>query len=163
MYDDGTNSYLLPDKNRNSKQKTPVAKRSVNPVWNYTFAYDDVSLNELSERALELTIWDHGQLASNEFLGGVRFSLGTGKHWMNFQHPYSRHTSPANGHVYLSLSAKHFCTDLAIILGRTGIWICRFCVEIYKLFEIDDYSMLSRYVTEKHKSFDSSVCVSFCM
>lgn len=73
-------SYLLPDKNRNSKQKTPVAKRSVNPVWNYTFAYDDVSLNELSERALELTIWDHDRLASNEFLGGVRFSLGTGKH-----------------------------------------------------------------------------------
>lgn len=72
-------SYLLPDKNRNSKQKTPVAKRSVNPVWNYTFAYDDVSLNELSERALELTIWDHDRLASNEFLGGVRFSLGTGK------------------------------------------------------------------------------------
>lgn len=74
-----TNSYLLPDKNRNSKQKTPVAKRSVNPIWNYTFAYDDVSLNELSERALELTIWDHDRLASNEFLGGVRFSLGTGK------------------------------------------------------------------------------------
>lgn len=71
-------SYLLPDKNRNSKQKTPVVKRSVNPVWNYTFAYDDVSLNELSERALELTIWDHDRLASNEFLGGVRFSLGTG-------------------------------------------------------------------------------------
>lgn len=70
---------MLPDKNRNSKQKTPVAKRSVNPVWNYTFAYDDVSLNELSERALELTIWDHDRLASNEFLGGVRFSLGTGK------------------------------------------------------------------------------------
>lgn len=56
-----------------------MAKRSVNPVWNYTFAYDDVSLNELSERALELTIWDHDRLASNEFLGGVRFSLGTGK------------------------------------------------------------------------------------
>lgn len=51
----------------------------MNPVWNYTFAYDDVSLNELSERALELTIWDHDRLASNEFLGGVRFSLGTGK------------------------------------------------------------------------------------
>lgn len=72
-------SYLLPDKNRNSKQKTSVAKRTVNPVWNYTFAYDDVSLNELSERALELTIWDHDRLASNEFLGGVRFSLGTGE------------------------------------------------------------------------------------
>lgn len=78
------NSYLLPDKNRNSKQKTPVAKRTVNPSWNYTFVYDDVSLNELSERALELTIWDHDRLASNEFLGGVRFSLGTGNKFFSF-------------------------------------------------------------------------------
>ncbi|KAJ6638719.1 Synaptotagmin-like protein 4 [Pseudolycoriella hygida] len=52
----------------------------VNPVWNYTFVYDDVSLQELSERALELTIWDHDRLSTNEFLGGIRFSLGTGKH-----------------------------------------------------------------------------------
>lgn len=52
----------------------------MNPTWNYTFTYDDVSLDELSERALELTIWDHDRLASNEFLGGVRFSLGTGKY-----------------------------------------------------------------------------------
>lgn len=54
-------------------------KRSNSPVWNYTFIYEDISLAELSERGLELTIWDHDRLASNEFLGGVRFSLGTGK------------------------------------------------------------------------------------
>ena len=41
--------------------------------------YEDLTLAELSERALELTIWDHDRLASNEFLGGVRFSLGTGE------------------------------------------------------------------------------------
>ena len=46
---------------------------------NYTFVYEDLTLADLSERALELTIWDHDRLASNEFLGGVRFSLGTGK------------------------------------------------------------------------------------
>ncbi|KAG5670500.1 hypothetical protein PVAND_000759 [Polypedilum vanderplanki] len=74
-------SYLLPDKNRSSKQKTPVVKRTTNPQWNYTFVYEDLTLAELSERALELTIWDHDRLASNEFLGGVRFSLGTGKHY----------------------------------------------------------------------------------
>ncbi|XP_058178369.1 uncharacterized protein LOC131294341 [Anopheles ziemanni] len=73
-------SYLLPDKNRSSKQKTPVIKRTNSPVWNFTFVYEDISLAELSERALELTIWDHDRLASNEFLGGVRFSLGNGKH-----------------------------------------------------------------------------------
>uniref|UniRef100_A0A1A9UM05 C2 domain-containing protein n=1 Tax=Glossina austeni TaxID=7395 RepID=A0A1A9UM05_GLOAU len=72
-------SYLLPDRTRSSKQKTPVVKRSNNPSWTYTFIYEDVSLEDLSERALELTVWDHDRLASNEFLGGVRFSLGTGK------------------------------------------------------------------------------------
>ena len=72
-------SYLLPDKGRSAKQKTPVAKRTVNPVWNHTFIYDDVTLQELAERCLELTVWDHDRLASNEFLGGVRFSLGTGR------------------------------------------------------------------------------------
>lgn len=69
----------MPDRTRSSKQKTPVVKRSNNPSWTYTFIYEDVSLEDLSERALELTVWDHDRLASNEFLGGVRFSLGTGK------------------------------------------------------------------------------------
>ncbi|XP_016977165.1 synaptotagmin-like protein 4 isoform X5 [Drosophila rhopaloa] len=72
-------SYLLPDRTRSSKQKTPVVKRTLHPSWNYTFVYEDVSLEELSERALELTVWDHDRLASNEFVGGIRFSLGTGR------------------------------------------------------------------------------------
>ncbi|KAG8230855.1 hypothetical protein J437_LFUL010776 [Ladona fulva] len=74
-------SYLLPDKGRSSKQKTGVCRRTINPVWNHTFVYEDVSLQELSERSLELTVWDHDRLASNEFLGGLRFNLGTGKHY----------------------------------------------------------------------------------
>ncbi|XP_032597494.1 synaptotagmin-like protein 4 [Drosophila grimshawi] len=72
-------SYLLPDRTRSSKQKTPVVKRTLHPSWNYTFVYEDVSLEDLSERALELTVWDHDRLASNEFVGGIRFSQGTGR------------------------------------------------------------------------------------
>ncbi|XP_072742483.1 uncharacterized protein [Anoplolepis gracilipes] len=75
-------SYLLPDKGRSGKQKTGVVRRSVgSPVWGHTFIYKDVSLQELAERGLELTVWDHDRIASNEFLGGVRFNLGTGKHY----------------------------------------------------------------------------------
>ncbi|XP_075215985.1 bitesize isoform X2 [Lycorma delicatula] len=74
-------SYLLPDKMRSSKQKTPVLRRTCHPAWNHTFTYQDVGLAELAERSLELTIWDHDRLASNEFLGGVRINLGTGKHY----------------------------------------------------------------------------------
>ncbi|XP_018303245.1 uncharacterized protein [Mycetomoellerius zeteki] len=75
-------SYLLPDKGRSGKQKTVVVRRSGgSPVWGHTFIYKDVSLQELAERGLELTVWDHDRIASNEFLGGVRFNLGTGKHY----------------------------------------------------------------------------------
>ncbi|XP_063995451.1 uncharacterized protein LOC135172888 [Diachasmimorpha longicaudata] len=75
-------SYLLPDKGRSGKQKTGVVRRSNgSPVWGHTFIYKDVSIQELAERGLELTVWDHDRIASNEFLGGVRFNLGTGKHY----------------------------------------------------------------------------------
>lgn len=80
-------SYLLPDKGRSNKQKTPVVKKTTSPVWNHSFVYDDVTLQELAERSLELTVWDHDRLASNEFLGGVRFSLATGKY--TFLYRYS--------------------------------------------------------------------------
>lgn len=56
-----------------------MVKRTLHPSWNYTFVYEDVSLKDLSERALELTVWDHDRLASNEFIGGIRFSTGTGE------------------------------------------------------------------------------------
>ncbi|KAK0077164.1 hypothetical protein PV325_004341, partial [Microctonus aethiopoides] len=71
-------SYLLPDKGRAGKQKTHVVRKSGgSPVWNHTFIYKNVTLEELAERGLELTVWDHDRIASNEFLGGVRFNLGT--------------------------------------------------------------------------------------
>ncbi|XP_074601613.1 uncharacterized protein LOC141855450 isoform X5 [Brevipalpus obovatus] len=70
-------SYLLPDKS--SKQKTSVMKRTCNPKWNHTFEYEDVSIEELKRRCLELTVWDYDILTSNDFLGGIRLSLGQGK------------------------------------------------------------------------------------
>ena len=72
-------SYLLPDKSRNSKQKTNVKKRSTSALFNHTFIYDDVTQDDLHNRALEITVWDKYNITSNEFLGGVRFSLGTGE------------------------------------------------------------------------------------
>ena len=41
--------------------------------------WDDISLDALFDRSLELTVWDHDRLSHNEILGGVRFNLGTGK------------------------------------------------------------------------------------
>lgn len=73
-------SYLLPDKSKSGKQKTPVIKKCCNPKWNHTFVYDDLTLSDLRERSLELTIWDYDKITSNDFLGGVRLSLGSGKY-----------------------------------------------------------------------------------
>lgn len=71
-------SYLLPERGRLAKQKTNVARRSLNPRWEHTFTYRGLKLQELRARALELSLWDRDRLASNDFMGAVRLSLGTG-------------------------------------------------------------------------------------
>lgn len=72
-------SYLLPERGRSVKQKTPVIRKTLSPRWEHCFMYKDVSLSELQQRALELSIWDRDRLSSNDFMGGIRFSLGTGR------------------------------------------------------------------------------------
>ncbi|KAG8181501.1 hypothetical protein JTE90_010172 [Oedothorax gibbosus] len=71
-------SYLLPDKSKCTKQKTPVVRRSGHPKWYYTLIYEDLSQEELKERSLELTLWDHDKIANNRFMGGIRLNVGTG-------------------------------------------------------------------------------------
>ncbi|XP_064489052.1 uncharacterized protein LOC135400948 isoform X2 [Ornithodoros turicata] len=84
-------SYLLPDRSKSGKQKTPVMKKTCNPKWNHTFVYKDVSLDTLKDRCLELTLWDYDKYISNDFLGGVRLGTGTGRalgaevDWMDSQ------------------------------------------------------------------------------
>ncbi|XP_028816279.1 synaptotagmin-like protein 4 isoform X2 [Denticeps clupeoides] len=68
--------YLLPSKNKSTKRKTTVVKKSLNPHYDHTFVYKDVTLEQLKDMCLELTIWDREALSSNDFLGGVRLSAG---------------------------------------------------------------------------------------
>lgn len=70
--------YLLPDRARNGKQKTPVVKNTVNPSWSHILVFDGITPEEIPERSLELTVWDHEKLGTNEFLGGVRLNTGLG-------------------------------------------------------------------------------------
>ena len=70
--------YLLPEKAKGGKQKTGVCRKTVCPKWEHTMAWDDISLDALWDRSLELTVWDHDRLGHNEILGGVRFNLGKG-------------------------------------------------------------------------------------
>ena len=70
--------YLLPMRNKASKRKTPVMKKTLSPHYNHTFVYNGVRLEDLQHMCLELTVWDREPLASNDFLGGVRLGVGTG-------------------------------------------------------------------------------------
>ncbi|XP_051276787.1 synaptotagmin-like protein 4 isoform X2 [Dicentrarchus labrax] len=68
--------YLFPAKAKNTKKKTPVVKKNLNPHYDHTFVYKDLALEQLKGMCLELTVWDREALLSNEFLGGVRLSSG---------------------------------------------------------------------------------------
>ncbi|XP_071183122.1 synaptotagmin-like protein 2 isoform X1 [Salvelinus alpinus] len=70
--------YMLPDTSKKSRQKTRVVKKSQKPVYNHAMVYDGFRAGEVREACCELTVWDHNKL-SNQFLGGVRLSLGTGQ------------------------------------------------------------------------------------
>ncbi|KAK5864599.1 hypothetical protein PBY51_015830 [Eleginops maclovinus] len=70
--------YLFPTKAKNTKRKTPVVKKSLNPHYDHTFLYKDLALEQLQEMCLELTVWDREAMTSNEFLGGLRLSTGKG-------------------------------------------------------------------------------------
>lgn len=66
-------------RNKASKHKTPVMKKTLNPHYNHTFVYNGVRPEDLQHMCLELTVWDREPLASNDFLGGVRLGVGTGE------------------------------------------------------------------------------------
>lgn len=70
--------YLYPMKGKSTKRKTPVVRKNLNPHFDHTFVYKDVALERLRDMCVELTLWDREPMLSNEFLGGVRLSSGTG-------------------------------------------------------------------------------------
>jgi len=77
MSDPYCKCYLLPERKGKSKHKTPIIKRTLNPTFNHKFSYEEVSLDDLKERVLEITIYDFDRASADEFLGGVRLGLGT--------------------------------------------------------------------------------------
>ncbi|XP_038145487.1 synaptotagmin-like protein 4 isoform X2 [Cyprinodon tularosa] len=78
MSDSFVKGYLFPAKAKNLKRKTAIVKKNLNPQYNHTFVYKDLSLEQLRGMCLELTVWDREAMLSNEFLGGVRLSSGKG-------------------------------------------------------------------------------------
>ncbi|XP_029475367.1 synaptotagmin-like protein 1 [Rhinatrema bivittatum] len=69
-------TYLLPDKSSQSKRKTAVKKRCLNPLFNETLKYK-IEKSELHSRFLNLSVWHHDSLGRNLFLGEVEIGLST--------------------------------------------------------------------------------------
>ncbi|XP_029309088.1 LOW QUALITY PROTEIN: extended synaptotagmin-2-A [Cottoperca gobio] len=68
--------YLLPDKRRSGRRKTPTFKKTLNPVYDQTFEFS-VSLVELHRRTLDVAVKNGGGLLSKHkgLLGKVLVDL----------------------------------------------------------------------------------------
>ncbi|XP_071314321.1 synaptotagmin-like protein 4 [Trachinotus anak] len=66
--------YLLPDKSRQSKRKTTTKRNTINPVYNETLKYS-ISRSQLFTRSMLISVWHHGRLTRNAFLGEVEIPL----------------------------------------------------------------------------------------
>ncbi|XP_068197590.1 extended synaptotagmin-2-like [Antennarius striatus] len=68
--------YLLPDKRRSGRRKTPTAKKNLNPVYDQTFEFS-VSLVELHRRTLDVAVKNGGGLLSKHkgLLGKILVDL----------------------------------------------------------------------------------------
>lgn len=78
--------YLKPDKDKKSKFKTTVKKKTLNPEYNEEFTYD-IKHNELAKKTLEITVWDKDIGKANDFIGGVQLGINAKgerlKHWFD--------------------------------------------------------------------------------
>ncbi|KAJ8312998.1 hypothetical protein KUTeg_010371 [Tegillarca granosa] len=78
--------YLKPDRDKKSKFKTVVKKKTLNPEYNEEFVYE-IRHNELSKKTLEVTVWDKDIGKANDFIGGVQLGINSKgerlKHWFD--------------------------------------------------------------------------------
>mgnify|MGYP002402815179 CR=1 FL=1 len=63
------------ERSRESKRKTSVKLESLNPTWNETFAYSNMTAAELSARTLSVCVFERDLFADKVFLGEALVSL----------------------------------------------------------------------------------------
>lgn len=66
--------YLLPDPQKTTKQKTKIARKTLNPTYNEMLYYNLTPV-ELRTKCLQLTVWDASSILSKECLGCVLIEL----------------------------------------------------------------------------------------
>ncbi|NWX14500.1 SYTL3 protein, partial [Aegotheles bennettii] len=63
---------ILPDQ-AEVKRKSPVLKKVACPQWKHLFVFDGVTLAQLQQSCLHLTVWDQSAFSSSDhFLGGAK-------------------------------------------------------------------------------------------
>uniref|UniRef100_A0A1I8IJL3 C2 domain-containing protein n=1 Tax=Macrostomum lignano TaxID=282301 RepID=A0A1I8IJL3_9PLAT len=87
--------YLKPDRDKSSKFKTAVKKKTLNPSFDEEFIYS-VSPQDLLQRTLEVTVWDQDIGTKNDFIGalmlGNKCSASRWQHWeVLLKQPYQWH------------------------------------------------------------------------
>uniref|UniRef100_A0AAY5KJY1 Synaptotagmin-like protein 1 n=1 Tax=Esox lucius TaxID=8010 RepID=A0AAY5KJY1_ESOLU len=74
-------TYLHPDKSRNSKRKTSIKKRTINPVYGGETLKYNMKMDGLKGRTLKLSVWHNDFRGRNVFLGQVNIDLKTWDWW----------------------------------------------------------------------------------
>ncbi|NWQ73653.1 PCLO protein, partial [Columbina picui] len=69
--------YLLPGRGAEYKRRTKYVQKSLNPEWNQTVIYKNISSEQLKKKTLEVTVWDYDRFSSNDFLGEVLIELSS--------------------------------------------------------------------------------------
>ena len=54
-----------------SRRRTKTIMNSNEPTWNQTFMYDSVTIADLRNSLLEITVWDYDRMGPSEFMGEV--------------------------------------------------------------------------------------------
>uniref|UniRef100_A0A8C5WBI3 Protein piccolo n=1 Tax=Leptobrachium leishanense TaxID=445787 RepID=A0A8C5WBI3_9ANUR len=57
------------------KRRTKHVQKSLNPEWNQTVIYKNISMEQIKKKTLEVTVWDYDRFSSNDFLGEVLIDL----------------------------------------------------------------------------------------
>nr|XP_020840123.1 protein piccolo-like isoform X3 [Phascolarctos cinereus] len=70
------------------KRRTKYVQKSLNPEWNQTVIYKNISMEQLKKKTLEVTVWDYDRFSSNDFLGEVLIELSSTSHLDNTPHWY---------------------------------------------------------------------------
>lgn len=68
--------YLVPDPTKKSKQKSKAQKSTLDPVFNETFEFK-LDNKDIVEKRLQVSIWDHENMAKNTFFGEALVRLST--------------------------------------------------------------------------------------